>query len=88
MVRLKTEQSMDFAANALGISSVQYTKINPVQSSGQTPMVEMPALLLFIKNALFHLLNMHLSVFTISHLALIHLVLVNWSLWESKLRHM
>lgn len=35
-----------------------------------------------------HLLNMHLSVFTISHLALIHLVLVNWSLWESKLRHM
>lgn len=88
MVRLKTEQSMDFAANALGISSVQYTKINPVQSLGQTPMVEMPALLLFIKNALFHLLNMHLSVFTISHLALIHLVLVNWSLWESKLRHM
>lgn len=48
MVRLKTEQNMDFAANALGISSVQYTTINPVQSLGQTPMVEMPALLLFI----------------------------------------
>lgn len=48
MVRLKIEQNMDFAANALRIFSVQYIKINPVQSLGQTPMIEMPALLLFI----------------------------------------
>lgn len=44
----KIEWNMDFATNALRIFFSQYIKINPVQSLGQTPITELPALLLFI----------------------------------------